>query len=382
MKTIFISDTHIGINSPENWYQQSVHQPYLQAILNYIQQSDDIQDVVILGDWFDTWTYLPDSPPPDINSIINANPDLFTVQNNGLDFISCAKHINGNFYYIRGNHDMTIAANDLQNYFQENSITNFICPDLTQNYYDVNGTYAEHGNAYDVLCRLDKSDSSTSKNPYWPLPIGYFISRFVALYCQKQLATGQNAANLSDDGNPNLAKILYQKILENSRKQFDNLDKAKISPDIASTLIMDILADLSGMSADELSFTMPDGNSFTANQIKNWYPTIFYGLEDLEQFVQVDMGNSLQPMPAKELCNKYHFVIMGHTHEPIITNINGSLYANSGFICPAIPDMQTNKANMTFVEVDESNGTLTEYQVNYPQGNIIPMNSLSVPSNK
>ena len=63
-KLVFLSDIHVGTNQPVNWYQKELHEPYLQAALGHIHKTAaEIDELIVLGDMVDLWTYLPDRPP-------------------------------------------------------------------------------------------------------------------------------------------------------------------------------------------------------------------------------------------------------------------------------------------------------------------------------
>ena len=72
-----LSDIHIGDNSNTCWYQASVHEPYLVAALDFIADNAEMfQEVVLLGDLVDTWTYAPSVTPPTMADIIAKNPNV------------------------------------------------------------------------------------------------------------------------------------------------------------------------------------------------------------------------------------------------------------------------------------------------------------------
>src|SRR5437879_2806395 len=109
MNTIVISDIHIGNNYKTCWYQRSVHEPYMLALLDYILQnantgSTPINRLIMLGDLFDFWTYPPDMVPPTIDEILAANPNLFAP---GGKLCQVVEALHGNVQYIHGNHDIT-----------------------------------------------------------------------------------------------------------------------------------------------------------------------------------------------------------------------------------------------------------------------------------
>lgn len=96
-RTLFISDIHMGINTETNWYQNKVHTAALKGFLRYVLENiDEINDVVILGDWFDQWTYSPVGTPPTITEIITNNPEVFTKQEDESgDFITVMEALKG-----------------------------------------------------------------------------------------------------------------------------------------------------------------------------------------------------------------------------------------------------------------------------------------------
>ena len=70
-----LSDMHIGNNASTCWYQRSAHEPYTVAALEWIVRNADMfQEVVLLGDLVDMWTYPPAIHPPSMAEIIAANP--------------------------------------------------------------------------------------------------------------------------------------------------------------------------------------------------------------------------------------------------------------------------------------------------------------------
>lgn len=369
MRYIFISDVHIGTNTPENWYQSSAHESYLKAILQYIQtNSNEIQDVVILGDWLELWMYTPEPQiSASLNEIINSNPGIFTKQADG-DFITCMDSIQGNLCYVHGNHDMTIDFDELNNYIKLQSDTNkqIVCLDRI---YGNNGIYAEHGHYYDLLCQPDNNDS----NIYKPLPIGYFISRVAALWCEQKLQKDnkQNSAELLNQGYPDKESII-KTIISTIKDDYGSF----------AHILMINLANLVGYNnPKDLIFTIPDGTSISAAEIENLFPSVIKSIDDVVELLLVNINNSLDDY-GKALCNesynkiKNKVVVMGHTHSPVLKEhsflgFDKAIYVNSGFLCPSIPDMGNGKI-MTFVEVEENqSGFIVRLKkVDYPDTTI------------
>ena len=116
MSTLVLSDTHIGTNYRTCWYQRSVHEPYLTAVLQHIidgagRGSDPVMRLVLLGDFFDFWTYPPGMPPPDLDAIIEANPRILGPDGMLRKVLDA---LDGEVVFVRGNHDITITQEDLR----------------------------------------------------------------------------------------------------------------------------------------------------------------------------------------------------------------------------------------------------------------------------
>ena len=74
-KRIFISDIHIGTNEIWSWFKNQEHQRRLLSFLKWIKEQEDVKDLVLLGDIFDTWVHPYNMEPIDIKDIFN-NTDL------------------------------------------------------------------------------------------------------------------------------------------------------------------------------------------------------------------------------------------------------------------------------------------------------------------
>ncbi|HMM60498.1 MAG TPA: hypothetical protein PKC25_10265, partial [Candidatus Rifleibacterium sp.] len=110
-RTVFVGDLHIGSGAETNWYQKSVHEPLLKCFLRYLQENArNIDELVILGDWFDLWNYHPFCAPPSVALIMDQNPGIFQRQNDG-DFISLLEEVRVRF--INGDHDMEVELKDI-----------------------------------------------------------------------------------------------------------------------------------------------------------------------------------------------------------------------------------------------------------------------------
>lgn len=370
IKNIFLSDIHIGPNKPTNWYQKDVHQKYLKAILMYVQNNaDKIKDFVILGDWFDLWTYPPTDRPPSVFDIFDANKDIFYPSDDG-DFVSCLDSIQGNFYYVNGNHDMSVSCEDINTHFQPLSKKRrmIVCGGPKNNtIYESGGIYGAHGNSYSLTCMPDNTVSS-----YSPLPLGYYITRTVALLCQQKLdKEGKaNAAMLSDSGDPAFS---FQSAIYDLKYIAELLER---ECSFAQAILFDLIKKTGQKDLEKMIYTMPDGSTINAKQVTDMFSHVKIEIDVWhDKALKVDIENSLDS-EAEQLAKDYKVVLFGHTHTPeldVKKFFPISLYANTGFNCAAKPDMSTSppkKSPPTFVEVEEKQKP-GEYrvlcqQVDYP----------------
>lgn len=348
MKTIFISDVHMGINIRENWYQPSAHEKYLKSILkDIINNAEDVQDVIMLGDWFDTWVYpcrpktqnSPEMPNITISKIIDAHPNMFNRQkNNDGDFITCMDSIKGNLYFVNGNHDMGINCAELNNCLKDRCITGKKVECFDSNHKKnlicvLNDIYAEHGHCYSVMNRPDRNGNE--------FPLGYFITRICSLHCKRELDKSgcSNASQLPHSGNPDKEEILKKLIS----------DIKNSSPHLAYD-ILNAFTETIGYKPEDIIFDMPDGSSIDGYQVSTMYPNddLFKTEKDLEDFYEVDCNNNLDN-EGRRLCNSGHkIVIFGHTHKEELKSYGSNYYANSGYLCP--PNPSKSKISHVYVE--------------------------------
>lgn len=370
MKSIFLSDLHIGVDAPTNLYQTSKHQPSLKAILKYIQENGkNIRDVVILGDWIDLWMYNSTARPmtemptdratilPTVKQIIEANPGVFKNNNDNTgDFISCINSIQGNFYYVSGNHDMNYykdpsdpkdpcdpydSISYLIDYFKKNTKKGITWIDCSKEKNDVYKSsegeiYAEHGHWYSMLCK-PKSDYLYENK----LPFGYFVTR-----------AGMDAIQST----PALT-------IENIKGKMNGTPKLTFS-----AALLQILAEQAGkQSWKDFNFILPKGyDPVSVNDIVTKCFTFPPSAVDNPEFVVVDNEGNLDGI-AREFFTKddgLKIVLMGHTHDAkqfqdfsVICNDgvrNQATYVNTGFLCVGAPNGNTGLPVATFVEIEDT----------------------------
>ena len=340
MKTVFMSDIHIGTDAPTNLYQSTTDQANLKRILAYIQNnSSQIRDVAILGDWIDLWMYPSSAVPPTAQQIIAANPLVFNAQTDGSgDFVSVMDSIQGNLYYVNGNHDITVTEKDINGHFapasQKGKRVLCINCSTSPRGYSHGLVYGEHGHWGSMVCRPYKGES---------LPIGYYLTR----------AGMQDIVQTRTDLPP-LNVLAIQELIS-----YKGL--------IFAQAIMTFQANQLGFSSiEDLVFTMPDGSTIGADAVAAKFPHLDINEEG---FLRVDVGGSLN-VTADDLLHKDNrkVLVMGHTHIKELYSNKGKVYANSGFLCANTPD-QNGIPVTTFVEVDD-NGTVSLMKIDYATGDI------------
>ena len=366
-KTIFISDIHMGVNAKTNWYQNQAHREALKGFLRYtLKHATEIKDIVVLGDWFDQWTYSSSDNPPNVARIMEENKDIFKQGDGNCDFVSVMEAIRGNLRFVNGNHDMLVELKDINCWLSQHSdqrvypgVGDDHAKPSSENtlYQNDNGKiYAEHGHLYDLF----NKPARMSQNQYVPLPVGHFITRTVSDYVLKQLDSKHpNSAYLENSGDPSYSNIgLDFKVIVDT---IIDLIKRGENPNIAE-ITLDLV--LSFDNTDRIDYNMQWylGGSPSSDAVDNYYP----GLFSLRSFFE-DLHEAEVIYEGLDYFVKRHFkknpqtrvMVMGHTHDYKLVwsgHEKDPVYMNSGFYCASIPDMESGKM-LTFIEVIETDNT-------------------------
>ena len=178
-KIVTISDIHLGI---EDRYSETVENlPLLIQFLKRLQNTTDVRELVIAGDFLDEW-YLPVYYPRYTDQrqfymdVIANNQDVINELNNVI-----ASGIN--LVYVIGNHDMTLEADILQEAIP--GIVQAVDAKGLGAYYtgDRNEIVIEHGHRYDVFSAPDTvTNAELAGNDRTIFPAGYFYARYAATW--------------------------------------------------------------------------------------------------------------------------------------------------------------------------------------------------------
>lgn len=347
-RLIFISDVHIGVNARTNWYQARYHEPMLRAVFDtVVEEADQIDELILLGDFIDQWTYVPSERPPSFAEIAATNPAIFGDQG-ALARALTALH--GRVSYVCGNHDMAVGTAEVARIRDAEGRTPRLVTDFPYLPALGEGRIAcAHGHQFSMFNAPD-----WQAMPKTGIPLGHPITRLGALWSMQHLAPGETVADRPGSGEPTgwpFDKTALTTLLAGLIERQDSL----------ADLLLDTLLRAIRLP-DSTPIVMADGSTITPAQAKTAYAGL-YGrfkirLEDpkdlptpdlsseaaLFALVDVDARNSLDHF-ARWLGKRHRVVVMGHTHVPEdeaqrpLMGDADSIYANSGFGCPAWPDL-------------------------------------------
>ena len=186
-KIVVISDLHLGID--DHLTETLENRPLLIRFLQCLQNTADVRELVIAGDFLDEW-FLPVYYYPLITdeekfyrSVIANNQSVINELNKVID--SGIRVV-----YVPGNHDLTLKPGVLQTAIprlvQASGAASNNDPQGLGAYYtgDRKEIVIEHGHRYDAFAAPDTvSNEDLCGNPGTTiLPAGYFYSRYAATW--------------------------------------------------------------------------------------------------------------------------------------------------------------------------------------------------------
>lgn len=349
---VALSDIHIGNGAPTTWYQTKVHEPYLEAALSWIlgnATSFDIQEVILLGDLVDTWTYPPSAAPPTMQQIIDANPNILGKEGLLQKVVAAVPRVT----FLLGNHDGTLTQADIATLQQSVGPIELVDPVHVLTGSTGAKTVFTHGHLWTMFNAPDQHSQ------WGTLPIGHFVTRAFSYMMANRLAPGQTVADLPNMGYPNGFDL----------SQFFSSFKPTLDPDLA-TILLDYIAKASGMPETE-PIVLPDGSTTTLAEAKQVYADLFTRWVAAEggsaltaaRSAMADQWGQYLAWFAQRLAiqQSADLVVMGHTHTPIsgltVSPVN---YVNSGFECASAPDMPPQEFNFTVVDLDSATAQIMQ----------------------
>lgn len=367
-KIIVISDIHLGI---EDIYTETLkNRPLLINFLKRLQKTSDVRELIIAGDFLDTW-YLPVYYPKytDENKfyrdVIANNQAVIDEFNNVID--SGIKLV-----YVPGNHDMTLEADILQT-----AIPNIVQARDVKGlgaYYtgDRNEIVIEHGHRYDAFSAPDSfSNKELCGNDNTILPAGYIYARYAATWVlEGKPEVAKNLPVISEIPDTNdidqHGAYVYYNILKGISEHItpnEGLDQ-KIF-DIRVAGFNDVYSYL-----DFYPVLQEDGTISAPVLFKNIQRTWdarqnANNVKVKSTFVQAALGAINPTYFYEQAKNQYlentnenvDVVVFGHTHVPSYkTETNGKIYLNSG---TWVDDNTDAKATRTFAVITTGTSNTT-----------------------
>ena len=339
-KRIYVSDVHMGAGrsfKPDcnchvyDWLGPKEAKNFAK-FLDFLLASNDVEEVILLGDTMDNWVCPVDEIPPTFEEIVQADVNKDVVQ--GLQEL--AKHREIKLIYMPGNHDMSIAEKFVTETFP--GIV-FGGSAARKSAYRSSRLLAEHGSAYAMFNAPDPINNLGSR-----LPLGYFISRVAATQAARTGYADRHFWTYADDmlemlGPQKMPQSVFEAVLEE--------------------------ADLPG----DVEIKMPplgrEPASIRANVVKERYANLYeqwqsnYGPGMAFKSVMAEIGylGDLADHLSKKMDT--NIIIFGHSHESDLDKDSWFLeekriYANCGAWCDE-------GELCTFVETEKDEGTRKHY---------------------
>lgn len=324
---IVLSDIHMGTNVSTVWYSQEIHEKYLVSVLDHIiNLSDEIEEVILLGDIFEFWAYPPQQLPPSLDDIIATHPNILGKEGKLRQALNALK---GRMVFIPGDHDMNVSKADLN---KLRSTDGYV-----MKYY-----YGAYTPIYDTHIQFMHGHECTILNaPYFmshisPLPIGYFVCRAMSYHIDSILKRNKEKSisdldEFSSFGyNDYLPKLPF--FYENFQSDFNTVSD-----------FIDALMHVTNISG-ELPIRINRFNTITLNEVKTLYQNKGIMGHQIERNDILKEYNSMYVQDCilrRCLKDFVDIVVMGHTHSPMQLQ-NGLRYINTGYMCPPVSKLRQN----------------------------------------
>lgn len=333
---IVLSDIHMGTSAPTVWYRKEIHEKYVVSVLNHIiDLADNIEEVVLLGDIFEFWSYPPEQLPPSIDDIIRTHPNILGKEGKLREALSALK---GRMVFIPGDHDMNVTKADLEKLKSNDG-------------YVMKYHYGVYVPIYDTHMQFMHGHECTVVNaPYFishisPLPLGYFVTRAMAYKIQKDLMATPNKS-ISDLNE--YSSYSYNDFLPKLPFFYENFDNQYNT--VCS--FIDALINVTGMPGN-FPIQINRFITVTLDEVKTIYQNkgiLGHQIElanILEDYNSMYVSDSFLQKCCKESIN---IVVMGHTHAPMIYK-NNYKHINTGYMCPPVSKLRFHPVTFGVFEI-------------------------------
>jgi UDP-2,3-diacylglucosamine pyrophosphatase LpxH len=346
-----LSDIHIGDNTPTCWYQKSFHEPYFLAALDWvIENAISIEELILLGDLVDFWTYPPNHVPPTFQEIMDANPNVFGPTGKLSQVLTA---LEGKVSYLHGNHDIDLTQADLDLIRNPQGYKITLREDIYYPFYPDRRILCTHGHHFTLF---NAPDRLTELH----IPVGHFVTRAVAYYMQRTLHDNETVADLPGNGAPGGLSAfveLFASILA------DPNPLGRVMNTNLPRLLLEAIQAVTGIPDEEMVY-LPNGKQVMFGQAKTLYAdllrqwvmeagggSVLDGIINASKAALADNDGTYLAWFAQKLAfEKGAFsVATGHTHAAKVGIHQSDLgYVNAGYECPAKPDINAPAKHFNF----------------------------------
>jgi UDP-2,3-diacylglucosamine pyrophosphatase LpxH len=319
-KRIYVADIHMNAGKserlakgkhPYEWLSRKEADRFA-AFLRYLNNPDEVWEVVIIGDLMDDWVYPVDVVPPPLRTIARASINTKIV--GALKDLS-SENSKISVVYLPGNHDMGVTKDLVDECFGKR--IKFGGLTLHGSAYRTSRLRAEHGSAHAMFNAPDPINGSVTR-----LPLGYFISRVVATKAHNTGDPKRHYWSYADD------------LLE------------MLGPERLGPCIFEAVLEEAGLGETQ-EIRMPRnygwGDVVTAGQVKQRYAALYdqwverHGRGLAFTAIMAEIG--LLGRVADGLCKRSdtNIVVFGHSHDWTLDKdawfVSDRIYANCGTWC-------------------------------------------------
>lgn len=341
-KIVVISDIHLGIK--DEYTETLKNRDILIKFLKSLQNTSDVRELVIAGDFLDEW-FLP-VDYPSYTDQKQFYKDVITNNKAVIDEFNNVTKKGIKLVYVPGNHDMMLEYSILKE-----AIPKIIIASEKQGlgtYYtgDRNEIAIEHGHRYDIFSAPDTvTNAELCGNDDTMLPAGYFYARYAATWVLEDKPKVQKnlpiVTNIPDKNNTDqYGAYIYYSILKDISE--------KITP---SPKLEDKIFDMHIAGFND-KYTYLD--FYPAQQKDNTIsaPVLFKNIQrtwdERQKLNNVKVPSSFIESVSGALDWEYFFkqaktqyienpkenvdvVVFGHTHVPVYKDLgNNKYYINDG----------------------------------------------------
>lgn len=349
-RRVFVSDVHMNAGrsiARENVYDwlgpDEAHE--FAQFLTYVNDDENIGEVIFLGDTMDNWVCPVEDNPPSFQEIIDATVNKVIVSNLKTLCSNKKKRV----VYMTGNHDMHVTEDLLSANFP--GIV-FGGSAANKSRYRSSRLLAEHGSSYAMFNAPDPANDAGTRTP-----LGYYISRVLATKAANTGQTERHYWTYVDDflellGPEKIAGAVFEAVMEEAG------------------LLYSTKINMGGYQTDCGSIKAKYNDLY-----RQWVELQGAGMAFKAVMAEISYLDDLADYLTKK--GDTNIVIFGHSHDAKIDKdswfVENRIYANCGSWC------EDDKPK-TYVETQKDNGKHRHYVrlMEYKNGKGVEIKSESV----